>query len=88
MGLAQANELPPHVVNGTPVTQGNYPWFVFLSMGCGGSVINANWILTAAHCFNAAGTVASNIKVISGRGYFQSGAGVSGWFSQAQAAGY
>jgi trypsin len=42
------------IVNGTNAPQGKYPslvslwWFGFHS--CGGSIINENWVLTAAHC--------------------------------------
>ncbi|MGT2503615.1 serine protease [Bradyrhizobium guangxiense] len=48
------------IVGGTPAPQGAYPWQVSLSVSwiadpgrghfCGGSIYNASWIITAAHC--------------------------------------
>lgn len=44
------------IINGQKVYPGQYPWQVLLkkeSYGdvlCGGSIINENWVLTAAHC--------------------------------------
>jgi snapalysin len=38
----------PMVVGGRPATQ-NYPFMVYLS-GCTGSLIKANWVVTARHC--------------------------------------
>lgn len=36
------------VVNGRPATE-NYPWLVYTS-GCTGTLIKANWVVTAKHC--------------------------------------
>ncbi|MEM7192691.1 MAG: serine protease [Pseudomonadota bacterium] len=54
--LAQAED-DEMIVNGTPAKDGAYPWQVRLyeTMSdpygfCGGSIIDAEWILTAAHC--------------------------------------
>ncbi|KAK2705177.1 hypothetical protein QYM36_017281 [Artemia franciscana] len=44
------------IVNGTPASPGDWPWQVMLrygiknDFGCGGALINHNWVLTAAHC--------------------------------------
>ena len=50
------------IVGGTIANEGDVPWQVALSIGvaanltavsgfsCGGTLINPNWVLTAAHC--------------------------------------
>lgn len=43
------------VVGGTPADEGEYPWMVRLSMGCGGSLLTDQIILTAAHCVGDTG---------------------------------
>lgn len=45
----------PEVVGGTPAAQGEFPWMVRLSMGCGGALYRPNIVLTAAHCVGATG---------------------------------
>ena len=47
--------ITPNVVGGTPAAQGEFPWVVHLSMGCGGSFIRQDIILTAAHCVSGTG---------------------------------
>jgi secreted trypsin-like serine protease len=52
---AQADDIWPQVVGGTPAAQGEFPWMVRLSMGCGGALYTPTLILTAAHCVGATG---------------------------------
>jgi secreted trypsin-like serine protease len=51
----EANDVQPQVVGGTPAAQGEFPWIVRLSMGCGGSMITQQILITAAHCVPATG---------------------------------
>ncbi|MFG2296842.1 serine protease [Streptomyces sp. NPDC048603] len=50
-----ANAAPAPVVGGTRAAQGEFPWMVRLSMGCGGSLLTPQVVLTAAHCVGASG---------------------------------
>jgi Trypsin len=62
------------VVGGTPIAIESVPWQVFLAIGsdqgCGGSVLDATHVLTAAHCVIPAGQTlprpASAFKVLAG----------------------
>ncbi|MER7335815.1 snapalysin family zinc-dependent metalloprotease [Micromonospora sp. NPDC000119] len=42
------DDIEPYVVGGRPATE-NYPWMVYVS-GCTGTLIKANWAVTARHC--------------------------------------
>nr|AUI10827.1 putative PQM protease precursor [Ancylometes rufus] len=61
------------IVNGIVTTRGKYPWMVSIhqkiSNGikhiCGGSILNENWIVTAAHCFDQP-VVLSDYEVYAG----------------------
>lgn len=46
----------PSVVGGTRATQGEFPFMVRLSMGCGGALYSPTLVLTAAHCVSRTGT--------------------------------
>ncbi|MEV4344157.1 serine protease [Actinoplanes sp. NPDC049596] len=46
----------PSVVGGTRAAQGEFPFMVRLSMGCGGALYSPTLVLTAAHCVNGTGT--------------------------------
>ncbi|KNB52642.1 serine protease [Streptomyces caatingaensis] len=50
-----AKEPGPYVVGGVPAQQGEFPWMVRLSMGCGGALYTRQIVLTAAHCVNGSG---------------------------------
>ncbi|MEV6315012.1 serine protease [Streptomyces sp. NPDC051776] len=57
---AQAQQAPvagakPPVVGGKPAEQGEFPWMVRLSMGCGGALYTKDIVLTAAHCVDGSG---------------------------------
>ncbi|MCG8917432.1 serine protease [Actinokineospora sp. PR83] len=49
----------PQVVGGSRAAQGEFPWMVRLSMGCGGAMYTTQLVLTAAHCVNGTGNNSS-----------------------------
>jgi len=66
---ARSEQASTRIVGGVQAVYGEYPWQISLqylgSHSCGGSILNTNTILTAAHCFiNSA--VASRYTVVSG----------------------
>ncbi|KAA0931696.1 MULTISPECIES: S1 family peptidase [Streptomyces] len=50
-----AHAAPAPVVGGAPAAQGEFPFMVSLSMGCGGSLYKKDVVLTAAHCVDGSG---------------------------------
>jgi secreted trypsin-like serine protease len=52
---SQPGDITPQVVGGTTAAQGEFPWMVRLSMGCGGAMYTDQLVLTAAHCVTATG---------------------------------
>ncbi|MEU3725941.1 serine protease [Streptomyces sp. NPDC031705] len=50
-----ANAAPTPVVGGTRAAQGEFPFMVRLSMGCGGALYTQQIVLTAAHCVSGSG---------------------------------
>ncbi len=62
-------EKSPRIIGGTQATVGTYPWMVSLKDNsgqhfCGASLINKQWVMTAAHC--VVGENANNISVVVG----------------------
>ncbi|MCX5383055.1 trypsin-like serine protease [Streptomyces sp. NBC_00083] len=51
-----ASASPQPVVGGTRAAQGEFPFMVRLSMGCGGALYTQQIVLTAAHCVDGSGT--------------------------------
>lgn len=52
---ATNDDVQPQVVGGTRAAQGEFPFMVRLSMGCGGALYTQDIVLTAAHCVGATG---------------------------------
>ncbi|MEU5767738.1 S1 family peptidase [Streptomyces asoensis] len=53
--LSTAQAAPAPVVGGTRAAQGEFPFMVRLSMGCGGALYTQQIVLTAAHCVSGTG---------------------------------
>lgn len=49
------DDVQPQVVGGTRAAQGEFPFMVRLSMGCGGALYTQSIVLTAAHCVSGTG---------------------------------
>ncbi|XP_078042646.1 chymotrypsin-2-like [Augochlora pura] len=67
--LAVANsELEPRIINGTVAKPGQIPYQVSLQTAsnhfCGGSILNADYVITAAHCVVSKSP--ANITVVAG----------------------
>ncbi len=63
---------PQGVVGGTPAADGEFPFMIHLSMGCGGSLYRADLVLTAAHCVGGTGPD-SSIEALGGTNDLNSG---------------
>ncbi len=70
MGLQihPALAVAPRIVGGAPISISQAPWQVAISIRndalCGGSLVNADWVITAAHC--ASGAQPSDFAVFVG----------------------
>ncbi|CCK27244.1 Trypsin [Streptomyces davaonensis JCM 4913] len=53
--VSSAQAAPAPVVGGTRAAQGEFPFMVRLSMGCGGALYTQQIVLTAAHCVGRTG---------------------------------
>ncbi len=69
----------PKIVGGSPSAAGSWPWQVQLSFSggwtCGGSILSADWIVTAAHCVEDGGSIvaANTVTVRAGATAWGSG---------------
>lgn len=53
--VSAAQAAPAPVIGGSRAAQGEFPFMVRLSMGCGGALYTQQIVLTAAHCVNGTG---------------------------------
>jgi trypsin len=75
---ANADDVSPMIVGGTRASTSTYPWVVYLasstgSQFCGGTLVKANKVVTAAHCVK--GRTPASTRVVHGRDDKQSSAG-------------
>ena len=76
---APANaDVSPMIVGGTRASTSDYPWVVYLatssgSQFCGGTLVKANKVVTAAHCVK--GRTPASTRVVHGRDDKQSSVG-------------
>ena len=66
------------IVGGVKTTINDHPWQVALQINgglCGGSIIAQNWVLTAAHCFNASDRP-GDVRIKAGATDHKAGLGV------------
>lgn len=67
-GSRSAQRITPRIVGGSATTVDSVPWQVEVELGnflCGGTLIDSQWVLTAAHCIVDSGVTAAGIFVHS-----------------------
>jgi len=85
-GAASAATRVPEIVGGSPAQITAYPWMASLDIStdvggeafCGGTVIGARWVLTAAHCIDLSDLHAqvTRVDVVVGQTNLDSSSGV------------
>lgn len=67
-----AFKLKPRILNGYSSERGQFPYYAYLKVNttigfiaCGGTLINEDWIVTAAHCIQDANLVVVHLGLLS-----------------------
>ena len=64
------------IVGGADATQNSWPWQVMLMHSdsnapfCGGSLLNNEWVVTAAHCIHGRKSSSVKLRFVSGSNYY------------------
>ncbi|XP_078662748.1 transmembrane protease serine 3-like [Branchiostoma floridae x Branchiostoma belcheri] len=71
-GTRQSERSPERIINGQDAQRGAWPWQVQLKRGsgttpfCGGTLIDREWVLSAAHCFHGFNWRPTDLQVVIG----------------------